>query len=278
MTDVRAPRCRRSWPRPGWWRCSPSGRRRGRPTSEPRSLDGRASRADVGGGRPFGHRRLLRVGRVRAAGRAPASTVIRGPRRARWTCSSRTIRPWPTSGRPGEWHDEVYLFRELRPDARCCWPPGRAELDGGDVTPTGGAIPDLSAYPLSWCFTEGAGRVFSTSLGHFPHAWESPTICRHLAGGSLAGLGEPAALRPSRAPSGRISRIDRRRTLHHHRLPARHGDESPSRRRSGAGCQEPPDRARQRPPTPPASPTCDQPRSVPPPAPRPGPGDRPRER
>ena len=38
-------------------------------------------------------------------------------------------------------------------------------------------------YPLSWCFSEGAGRVFSTSLGHFPHAWESLDYLRHLRGG-----------------------------------------------------------------------------------------------
>jgi type 1 glutamine amidotransferase len=41
------------------------------------------------------------------------------------------------------WHDEVYQFRDLRPD----------------------------------------GRVSSTSLGHFPAAWESPAHLRHLAGG-----------------------------------------------------------------------------------------------
>ncbi len=32
--------------------------------------------------------------------------------------------------------------------------------------------PDF-AFPLAWCFTEGEGRVFSTSLGHFPAAWEA---------------------------------------------------------------------------------------------------------
>ena len=37
-------------------------------------------------------------------------------------------------------------------------------------------------YPLAWCFAEGAGRVFSTSLGHFPGAWETPAYLRHLVG------------------------------------------------------------------------------------------------
>ncbi|MGA2837513.1 MAG: ThuA domain-containing protein [Acidimicrobiales bacterium] len=76
------------------------------------------------------------------------------------------------------WHDEVYRFRDLRTDARVLLAARASELDDGDgpdVGPTG--------YPLSWCFTEGAGRVFSTSLGHFPHAWESTDYLRHLAGG-----------------------------------------------------------------------------------------------
>jgi type 1 glutamine amidotransferase len=63
-----------------------------------------------------------------------------------------------------------------------------AELGSG---PDLDSAPDPEpAHPLSWCFTEGSGRVFSTSLGHFPHAWESPDYLRHLAGGldwALAG-------------------------------------------------------------------------------------------
>ena len=45
------------------------------------------------------------------------------------------------------------------------------------------ARPPSFGYPLAWCFEEGRGRVFSTSLGHFPAAWESPAYLRHLAGG-----------------------------------------------------------------------------------------------
>jgi type 1 glutamine amidotransferase len=44
----------------------------------------------------------------------------------------------------------------------------------------------------SWCFTEGEGRVFSTSLGHFPSAWESPAYLQHLAGGLAWALGGTA--------------------------------------------------------------------------------------
>ena len=87
-----------------------------------------------------------------------------------------------------EWHDEVYRFRELRPDARVLLTARVAELGpaaGVTASPPNG-------YPLSWCFTEGSGRVFSTSLGHFPHAWESPDYLRHLAGGLDWALGHDA--------------------------------------------------------------------------------------
>jgi type 1 glutamine amidotransferase len=33
--------------------------------------------------------------------------------------------------------------------------------------------------------------VFSTSLGHFPGAWETPAYLRHLSGGLQWALGAP---------------------------------------------------------------------------------------
>jgi type 1 glutamine amidotransferase len=78
-----------------------------------------------------------------------------------------------------DWHDEVYQFRDLRPDAQVLLRVRDGELD---LTVPGAAPPSFG-YPLAWCFGEGAGRVFSTSLGHFPAAWESPAYLRHLAGG-----------------------------------------------------------------------------------------------
>ena len=79
---------------------------------------------------------------------------------------------------PGEWTftDELYTFRDLQPDAHILLrvPPGR--LDPGDV----GGDAD---FPLSWCRVEGAGRVFTTALGHFPSAWESNAYLAHVAGG-----------------------------------------------------------------------------------------------
>jgi type 1 glutamine amidotransferase len=89
-------------------------------------------------------------------------------------------------GTEWSWHDEVYQFRDLRPDAQVLLRVRDGELDLSKP----GARPPEFGYPLAWCFTEGAGRVFSTSLGHFPGAWETPAYLRHLSGGlgwSLAG-------------------------------------------------------------------------------------------
>ncbi len=82
-------------------------------------------------------------------------------------------------GSAWRWHDEVYQFRDLRPDAHVLL---RAPTPQLDLTAPGATEPDFG-FPLSWCFTEAEGRVFSTSLGHFPAAWESPAYLRHVAGG-----------------------------------------------------------------------------------------------
>ena len=82
-------------------------------------------------------------------------------------------------GSEWRWHDEVYQFRDLRSDARVLLRVRPGELD---LSATGAREPEFG-YPLAWCFNEGKGRVFSTSLGHFPLAWESPQYLKHLAGG-----------------------------------------------------------------------------------------------
>jgi type 1 glutamine amidotransferase len=87
-----------------------------------------------------------------------------------------------------EWHDEVYQFRDLRPDASVLLRVRDGELD---LTAPGARSPSFG-YPLAWCFTEGEGRVFSTSLGHFPHAWETPAYLQHLVGGLGWALGAAA--------------------------------------------------------------------------------------
>lgn len=83
------------------------------------------------------------------------------------------------------WTDEVYQFRDLRPDARVLLRVPEGQLD---PNAPGAKRPEFG-FPVSWCFTEGQGRVFSTSLGHFPGAWESVTYLRHLSGGTAWALG-----------------------------------------------------------------------------------------
>ena len=82
-------------------------------------------------------------------------------------------------GNEWRWHDEVYQFRDLRADAQVLLRVRPGELD----LSAPGAREPAFGYPLAWCFNEGKGRVFSTSLGHFSLAWESPAYLRHLAGG-----------------------------------------------------------------------------------------------
>src|SRR5579872_6955386 len=77
------------------------------------------------------------------------------------------------------WYDEVYLFSDLRPDARILVRVPDGELD---MSVPGARRPDIG-FPVTWCFEEGRGRVFQTALGHFPGAWESPVYLRHVAGG-----------------------------------------------------------------------------------------------
>jgi type 1 glutamine amidotransferase len=88
-------------------------------------------------------------------------------------------------GASWKWHDEIYQFRDLRPDARILLRVNEAELDLNQE----GAKRRPFGFPMCWSFSEGAGRVFSTSLGHFPAAWENPTYLRHLAGGLEWALG-----------------------------------------------------------------------------------------
>lgn len=101
-----------------------------------------------------------------------------------WTCSvqvdvadgdhpstSHLPDPWP-------WHDEVYLFSELRPDAQVLL---RLEPEQLDMSAPGARVPPCG-LPLAWCI-DGKGATFYTALGHFHGAWENPVYLRHIAGG-----------------------------------------------------------------------------------------------
>jgi hypothetical protein len=90
-------------------------------------------------------------------------------------------------GEQWDWHDEVYLFRDLRPDARVLLRLADGQVD---LSVPEGRVPDCG-FPLAWCVEDGAARSFYTALGHFPLAWELPVYLRHLAGG-LAWLRENA--------------------------------------------------------------------------------------
>lgn len=95
------------------------------------------------------------------------------------------------------WHDEIYLFRSLRPEARVLLQVAPGQLD---MTVPGARVPDCG-YPLAWCLARGAGRTFYSALGHFPAAWERPDYLRHLAGGLAWLLDAGAAEQPDGAPA-----------------------------------------------------------------------------
>lgn len=91
-------------------------------------------------------------------------------------------------GASWRWHDEVYQFRDLAPDAHVLL---RAPVEQLDLTLSGAREPAFG-YPLAWCRRPGMGRVFTTALGHFPAGWESPAYLRHLHGGLEWALTEDA--------------------------------------------------------------------------------------
>ena len=105
------------------------------------------------------------------------------------------------------WRDEVYLFGDLRADARVLLRVADGQLD---MTVPGARTP-ACGFPLTWCFEEGGGRCFYSALGHFPHAWEQPAYLRHIDGalnwlldglGRLDRLGRTDALGPSAGAAG----------------------------------------------------------------------------
>ena len=72
-----------------------------------------------------------------------------------------------------EWKDELYLFRELLPGARVL-----LHLEPADAPVALGDRP----LPFAWCHRFGAGRCFTTALGHYSGAWEDVAFVRHLDG------------------------------------------------------------------------------------------------
>ena len=149
------------------------------------------------------------AGTTTARSSAPASTAIRGRRRSPPTCSIATHPACAHLGAEWQWHDEVYQFRDLRPDAQVLLRVRDGELD----LDAPGARPPVVRLPARVVLhAKATGRVFSTSLGHFPAAWE-------IAGVPAAPRGRPrlgARRRRERArratsPTGRTGGSSSRR-------------------------------------------------------------------
>jgi type 1 glutamine amidotransferase len=77
-----------------------------------------------------------------------------------------------TAHLPSPWlfRDELYLFRELVPDARVLL---AVEFGGSDV----------GTLPIAWCIERPPVRTFYTALGHFVAAYENADYLAHVLGG-----------------------------------------------------------------------------------------------
>lgn len=75
-----------------------------------------------------------------------------------------------TAHLPSPWHfrDELYLFRDLVPDARVL-----LAVDLGST----------ARLPLAWCVERPPMRTFYTALGHFVAAYENADYLEHVRGG-----------------------------------------------------------------------------------------------
>jgi type 1 glutamine amidotransferase len=83
-----------------------------------------------------------------------------------------------TAHLPSPWifRDELYLFRELVPDARLLL---AVELGGSQA----------STLPIAWCVERPPVRTFYTALGHFVAAYENADYLGHVLGGIRWVLG-----------------------------------------------------------------------------------------
>jgi type 1 glutamine amidotransferase len=86
-----------------------------------------------------------------------------------------------TAHLPSPWlfRDELYLFRELVPDARLLL---MVEFGGSED----------GRMPIAWCVERPPVRTFYTALGHFVAAYENADYLRHVLGGVQWVLGSDA--------------------------------------------------------------------------------------
>jgi type 1 glutamine amidotransferase len=71
---------------------------------------------------------------------------------------------------PWRFHDELYLFQEIAPDAHVLL---AVEFSGSQSI----------SLPLAWCVDRAPMRSFYTALGHFVAAYEDVDYLQHLRGG-----------------------------------------------------------------------------------------------
>jgi uncharacterized protein len=81
---------------------------------------------------------------------------------------------------PWRFRDELYLFRDVVPDARLL-----LAVEFG--------APGVGRLPLAWCVQRGPVRTFYTALGHFVAAYEDADYLRHVLGGVRWVLDEARA-------------------------------------------------------------------------------------
>ncbi len=81
---------------------------------------------------------------------------------------------------PWRFKDELYLFRDLVPDARVLL---AVEFGGTGV----------GQLPLAWCVERPPMRSFYTALGHFVAAYEDADYLQHVRGGIEWVLGRSGA-------------------------------------------------------------------------------------
>lgn len=99
-----------------------------------------------------------------------------------------------------EYQDEMYVFRDT--------PYGRDRLhiilsiDPASFNPPQNIARGDKDYAITWCRTEGKGKVFYTSFGHDPNVWKDEKFQKHLFGGLKWATGElPGDATPSKPPA-----------------------------------------------------------------------------
>lgn len=81
---------------------------------------------------------------------------------------------------PWRFNDELYVFRDLAPEAQVLLAVGLGS------TPSGVSSRDWHgprSLPLAWCIEHYPTRTFYTALGHFPTAYSDEHFLQHLRGG-----------------------------------------------------------------------------------------------